>query len=566
MKITLQVGDEIGPYKVTRALGQGGFGAVYEVVHTKLGVNYALKTFTLDDGDADNFRQRFLAEGKVLARLSHPNIVRVFDMDVVADGALAYFVMDLVHYKDGSSYTLADVEVGGADDEHLVRWFGQLASALDYIHDAGIIHRDIKLNNILLNDKSGVMLSDFGISKFAGEKIRSEVDMSRTVVSREGRMVTGNCIMGTEGYMAPEILRGEAATAASDTYALGVTFFRLLTGMWYWYTPGSRAFDLLEPLNGAWSKILPQMLDSDPAKRPTRLAPLAKQLERSMPTVTFKKTGNRGLSRKKIAALAAAVVVAGVVVAMLSLIGAPRTSHPTMPNSSHVGRAGVPSPAAETGVGRDGVPPPSAAGDGTPALPMARGSADMSSPASFVLSLSPTVSATFVRCPAKTFKMSNATGEASATNRHEVTLSHDFWIATASLPKAMCPTGGYATAQAFVTELSTRLADKLPRGTVLRLPTEAEYEAALDANLFSPTYDFEATCETVTAKYAKKYAWKSELDALVYAAHETDPCRTTSTNPAWLCRQHRVKRFLLRPNAANVVLRLVVARVTVEMP
>ena len=60
--------------------------------------------------------------------------------------------------------------------------------------------------------------------------------------------------------------------------------------------------------------------------------------------------------------------------------------------------------------------------------------------------------------------------------------------------------------------------------------------------------------------YAKKYAWKSELDALVYAAHETDPCRVASENPAWLCRQHRVKRFLLRPNAANVVLRLVAAR------
>ena len=123
----------------------------------------------------------------------------------------------------------------------------------------------------------------------------------------------------------------------------------------------------------------------------------------------------------------------------------------------------------------------------------------------------------------------------------------------------MCPTGGYAAAQAFVTELNSRFADKLPPGTVLRLPTEAEFEAAMDANLFSPTYDFEATCETVAAKYAKKYAWKSELDALVYAAHETDPWRVASENPAWLCRQHRVKRFLLRPNAANVVLRLVVA-------
>ena len=60
--------------------------------------------------------------------------------------------------------------------------------------------------------------------------------------------------------------------------------------------------------------------------------------------------------------------------------------------------------------------------------------------------------------------------------------------------------------------------------------------------------------------YAKKYAWKSELDALFYAAHEMDPCREASENPAWLCRQHRVKRFLLRPNAANVVLRLVAAR------
>ncbi len=546
MKITLQVGDEIGPYKVVRALGQGGFGAVYEVVHTKLGVNYALKTFTLDDGDADNFRQRFLAEGKVLARLSHPNIVRVFDMDVVADGALAYFVMDLVHYKDGSSYTLADVEVGGADDEHLVRWFGQLASALDYIHDAGIIHRDIKLNNILLNDKSGVMLSDFGISKFAGEKIRSEVDMSRTVVSREGRMVTGNCIMGTEGYMAPEILRGEAATAASDTYALGVTFFRLLTGMWYWYTPGSRAFDLLEPLNGAWSKILPQMLDSDPAKRPTRLAPLAKQLENSLPTVVFKKAGSRGLSRKKIAALAAAVVVVVAGLLMATILLLPETISQTH-HDSNAPRSPEP---------QDSALKTSDALESADALK----TADTSSPASFVLPLSPTVSATFVRCPAKTFKMSNATGEASATNRHEVTLTHDFWIATASLPKTMCPTGGYAAAQAFVAELNTRLADKMPRGTVLRLPTEAEYEAALDANLFSPTYDFEATCETVAAKYAKKYAWKSELDALVYAAHETDPCRMTSANPAWLCRQRRVKRFLLRPNAANVVLRLVAGR------
>ena len=337
--------------------------------------------------------------------------------------------------------------------------------------------------------------------------------------------------------MAPEILRGEAATPASDTYALGVTFFRLLTGMWY--EPGTRAFELLKPLNGIWSKVLPQMLDADPAQRPQRLVPLAQQLANAVPTVAFKKPKARNFAHKKILVLTAALLIgAGAVVALHSL--------------SDTGRDGVPSPSASD-AGRDGVPPPSAAGDGTPALPMARGASDR-----FALSLSPTVTATFVRCPAKTFKMSNALGEPSATNRHTVTLTRDFWIATASLPKAMCPTGGYAAAQAFVAELNSRLADKLPRGTVLRLPTEAEYEAALDAHLFTPTYDFEATCETVTAKYAKKYAWKSQLDALVYAAHETDPCRLASDNPAWICRQHRAKRFLLHPSVDNVALRLVV--------
>ena len=275
-------GDEIGPYCIVRALGQGGMGAVYEVEHTKLGVRYALKTFTLDHGLVDLFRQRFLAEGKVLARLDHPNIARVFDLDILEEGKLAYFVMDLVRYKDGESYTLADIEVGGADEEHVVRWFSQLASAIDYIHNVGIVHRDIKLNNILLNDKGGVTLSDFGISKFVDERIRSEVNVSRTMVSLAGGEVTGNLVMGTEGYMAPEILRGEAASAASDTYALGVTFFRLLTGIWY--EPGTDVLRLLEPFGGAWMEILPRMLDADPKKRPTNLTVLAEKLKSSVST------------------------------------------------------------------------------------------------------------------------------------------------------------------------------------------------------------------------------------------------------------------------------------------
>ena len=280
--MNLEPGDEIDQYRIVRVLGQGGMGAVYEVEHVKLGVHYALKTFTLADGHVELFRQRFLAEGKVLARLNHPNIARVFDLDYDEATGEAFFVMDLIRYKDGESYTLADVEVGGADEDHLIRWFVQMASALDYIHSEGIIHRDIKLNNILLNDKGGVTLSDFGISRFVDDRIRKEVDVTRTIVSLGERQVTGNLIMGTEGYMGPEIKRGEAATAASDTYALGVTFFRLLTGIWY--EPGTDALKLLEPFDSAWMEILPRMLDADPKKRPTNLTVLADKLKASVTT------------------------------------------------------------------------------------------------------------------------------------------------------------------------------------------------------------------------------------------------------------------------------------------
>ena len=278
----LEVGDEVDQYRIVRKLGQGGMGAVYEVEHVKLGVHYALKTFTLEDGHAALLRKRFLAEGKILARLNHPNIARVFDLNYDEQIEVAYFVMDLIRYKDGQSYTLADLEVGGADEDHLIRWFAQMASALDYIHNEGIIHRDIKLNNILLNDKGGVTLSDFGISRFVGDRIRKEVDVTRTIVSMGAKQVTGNFIMGTEGYMGPEIQRGEDATVASDTYALGITFFRLLTGMWY--EQGTNALKLLEPFDSAWMEILPRMLDADPKRRPINLTVLADKLKSSVST------------------------------------------------------------------------------------------------------------------------------------------------------------------------------------------------------------------------------------------------------------------------------------------
>ena len=267
--------DRIGAYRIVRPLGMGGMGAVYEVVHEKLGVHYALKAFTLDHGHVNLLKERFLAEGRVLARLHHPNLVRVFDLDVDEASQTVYFVMDLVLCGDGKPRTLADVEDGSADETQLSRWFGQLASALDHIHDKGIVHRDIKLGNILLDARGGVVLSDFGVSRICDGQLRQDLRLDRTTIS--GEAATGSLVMGTSGYMAPEVKRGEDATAASDAYSLGIVFFRLLTGIWYENRPN--IWGLLEPFDAAWQTVLQGLLAENPAERPVRLVRSAEKLK-----------------------------------------------------------------------------------------------------------------------------------------------------------------------------------------------------------------------------------------------------------------------------------------------
>ena len=280
-------GQVIGNYRIVRPLGAGGLGAVYEVEHVELGVHYGLKTYILEDGNAELFRKRFQAEGKLLARLRHPNLVRVFDLNYDEVLGLLYYVMDLVLSKDGEAYTLGDLEDGGADEEHLVQWFAELCDALAYVHAQGIVHRDIKLNNILLAPERHVVLSDFGISRVVDERLRTAVDVTRTMVT--GDAVTGKFIMGTAGYMAPEIEKGADATPATDVYALGVVFFKLLTGVWYdgdlepdatrATTGVTDAAKLLADFERPWKDVLPAMLAKDPAKRPTDLAKLSLRLD-----------------------------------------------------------------------------------------------------------------------------------------------------------------------------------------------------------------------------------------------------------------------------------------------
>lgn len=275
MALEFQIGDEIGVYRVVRRIGAGGMGAVYEVEHRQLGVHYALKTYTFGGERDELLKNKFLAEGKVLARLHHPGLVRVFDLDFDDRTGTPYFVMDLVTYEDGGSYTLADVDTEDLEESYVLQWFEELASALDYIHAQGIVHRDIKLNNVLLNADKHIVLSDFGVSRFFSQNLRREVNAVNSMVSEVKN--GGHLVMGTQGYMAPEVERGEEATPAADVYSLGVMLMYLLTGIWY--DSGSKVLKFLETLEYPWKDVLPQMLAEDPFDRPPHLLDCVRRLK-----------------------------------------------------------------------------------------------------------------------------------------------------------------------------------------------------------------------------------------------------------------------------------------------
>ena len=252
-------------------------GSVYEVEHEQLGVHYALKAFTHESGHVDVLKNKFLTEGKVLARLHDQHLVRVFDLNFDETTGTPYFVMELVLSDDGSPRTLSDVRTDELDEDCVLQWFTELASVIDYIHEQGIVHRDIKLGNVLLSSDGHVVLSDFGISRLFSERLRSDVKAVNTMVSEA--VTSARLMMGTQGYMAPEIARGEDATPAADSYSLGVMFVYLLTGIWY--EPGSKVFKLLETLEYRWIDVLPRLLSENPAERPTKLSELVETLRRA---------------------------------------------------------------------------------------------------------------------------------------------------------------------------------------------------------------------------------------------------------------------------------------------
>ena len=249
-------------YRIVRPLGRGGMGEVFEVARVKDGRHFALKVFHVEKGNVAFLRERFQTEGRLLERLSHPHLAPIEDRGVWKGKPC--HVMKLVLDAAGESATLEVLRrQGRITPDRIEKWYEELVDALRYCHRQGVVHRDVKLENVLVDAEGHAVLSDFGVAKIVGNDLRAALQADTTFITG---MTTGTRpVMGSYWYLAPEIRRGEVASESTDWYALGVLFFRLLTGMWY--EPTAQAFDLLLPHEPIWRERLENLLADDPAKR-----------------------------------------------------------------------------------------------------------------------------------------------------------------------------------------------------------------------------------------------------------------------------------------------------------
>jgi hypothetical protein len=249
-------------------------GTVYDV-EDAVGEHVALKLFTGGAKNRDFLEKRFRAEAKLLATLEHPHLVKVRDTGVDESTGDPWFTMDLVLNAVGEPETLEDARRrGDISNEQLLGWYRDLSEELAYLHAHGIVHRDVKLENVLVDGGGHAVLSDFGISRIFDDKLRSRLDVTTTFI--EGQTTGTRPVMGTYFYLAPEVRAGRPVAPSADWYALGVLFFRFLTGMWYeppaasTEVGGKRAtspFDLLLAFDPFWQTNLPRLLSDDPKLR-----------------------------------------------------------------------------------------------------------------------------------------------------------------------------------------------------------------------------------------------------------------------------------------------------------
>jgi serine/threonine protein kinase len=297
------IGTALGNYRILAKIGEGGMARVYKAHQENLDREVAVKVLPPWYAADRSFVERFNLEAKLVARLSHPNIVTVHDAGE-QDGHL-YIVMQLV---DGGTlrHRLDRLNQDGKamDVAEVLPIFTQLASALSYAHEQGIIHRDIKPVNVLMDRSSRPILSDFGIAKVLAS--------THSDLTRPGAGV------GTPEYMSPEQCQGGAIDGRADIYALGVMLFEALTGVTpfradnypalahsHIYEPPPRPTSINPAIHPAVEQVILTALMKQPQQRFQRSSDVAEALNRA---TTLNPASPAGFYRQQVSSPAAAFV------------------------------------------------------------------------------------------------------------------------------------------------------------------------------------------------------------------------------------------------------------------
>jgi len=215
MDIRSRLGTHLAGYRIDSVIGRGGMGVVYLAEHLRLHRKVALKVISPELSSDERFRRRFLRESEIAASLDHPHVIPIYDAGE-ADGEL-YLAMRYVEGTDLGKH-LREQRPSLDEVRDLV---AQLCDALDRAHAHGLVHRDVKPENVLLAAGEGdggrdhLYLCDFGLGKSA-TSLHPQTSTDR--------------VIGTVDYLAPEVIAGSAATAASDLYAVGCLAYRCLVG------------------------------------------------------------------------------------------------------------------------------------------------------------------------------------------------------------------------------------------------------------------------------------------------------------------------------------------------
>ncbi len=217
------IGRQVGHYQILAPLGEGGMGVVYKARDTLLSRTVALKVLPPELVINPERKRRFVQEAKAASSLNHPNIITIYD--IVGDKGEDFIVMEYV-----AGQTLAEILASRRltlDDA--LKYAVQIASALAAAHGAGVVHRDLKPGNVMVDGQGVVKVVDFGLAKLAARKVFGELSDAQAAKTDSALETGEGAILGTVDYMSPEQAEGKPVDVRSDIFSFGAMLYELLT-------------------------------------------------------------------------------------------------------------------------------------------------------------------------------------------------------------------------------------------------------------------------------------------------------------------------------------------------